>query len=167
MIQEDKHLGGVYADPLPTTTIEKVLAQIPPSVSDSLEAYKLLPSTTDLPQFLIPVLQDYLSSTTAPPPVWSTTRASECEICERGWIPLTYHHLIPRQMHAKALKRGWHQEWRLNSVAWLCRACHGFVHRIASNEELAKEWWSVERLIQREDIQAWAKWVGRIRWKAR
>ena len=80
---------------------------------------------------------------------------------------MTYHHLIPRQMHAKAVKRGWAKEWELQKVAWLCRACHSFVHRIASNEELARDWRSVEDLMEREDVQAWAKWVGKVRWKAR
>jgi len=68
-------------------------------------------------------------------------------------------------MHAKAVKRGWAKEWELQKVAWLCRACHSFVHRIASNEELAKELNSVDKLIERDDVQSWAKWVGRIRWK--
>jgi 5-methylcytosine-specific restriction endonuclease McrA len=116
---------------------------------------------------LRPVLEAYITSTTAPPPPWASTRASACEICEREWIPLTYHHLIPRSTHAKVLKRGWHEEWELNKVAWLCRACHSFVHSIESNEELARAWYSVESLRAREDVQKWAAWVGRIRWKAR
>lgn len=79
----------------------------------------------------------------------------------------TYHHLIPRQMHAKAVKRGWHKEWELNKVAWLCRACHSYVHKIATNEELARELYSIELLTEREDVQKWANWVGRVRWKSR
>ncbi len=122
---------------------------------------------SDLSKLLTPIFQDYVNNVTSPPPVWSATRASACEICDRSWIPLTYHHLVPKQIHAKAIKRGWHEEWRLNSVAWLCRACHSFVHRIAGNEELGKDYWSVERLTEREDVQNWAKWVGRVRWKAR
>ena len=42
------------------------------------------------------------------------------EICERE-VPLTYHHLIPREVHDKVLKKKWHPEAMLNSVAWLCR----------------------------------------------
>ena len=80
---------------------------------------------------------------------------------------LTYHHLIPREMHDTAVKRGWHPEWMLNRVAWLCGACHRFVHRVATNEELAKDWWCVERLMEREDVRKWVGWVGRVRWKAR
>ena len=134
---------------------------------DSLETYGILMDPSDLSKLLTPIFQDYVNNVTSPPPVWSATRASACEICDRSWIPLTYHHLVPKQIHAKAIKRGWHEEWRLNSVAWLCRACHSFVHRIAGNEELGKDYWSVERLTEREDVQNWAKWVGRVRWKAR
>lgn len=32
----------------------------------------------------------------------------------------------------------------LGSVAWLCRACHSFVHRLAGNEELAKGLYTVD-----------------------
>ncbi|KAL8926515.1 MAG: hypothetical protein Q9208_002842 [Pyrenodesmia sp. 3 TL-2023] len=166
-VQNDPRLAEWFCDPLSPATLEHVLTPIPPSVADSLETYGLLEEHSDLPKFLTPILQEYVNAATSPPPVWSSTRTSACEICERDWIPLSYHHLIPKQIHAKAIKRGWHEEWRLNSVAWLCRACHSFVHRIASNEELAKDYWTVERLMGREDVVAWAKWVGRVRWKAR
>lgn len=65
------------------------------------------------------------------------------------------------------VKRGWHGEWALGAVAWLCRACHGFVHGVGSNEVLAREWWSVELLLGREDVQRWKGWVGRVRWRSR
>lgn len=165
--QQDCKLSEAYGDRLPISTADALLQIIPPSVSDSLEAYALLPSLTDLPRLLLAITQEYVNVARSPPQALSATRASACEICDRSWIPLTYHHLIPKQMHAKAIKRGWHEQWRLNSVAWLCRACHSFVHRMASNEELAKELWTVERLMEREESQAWAKWIGRVRWKSR
>ena len=49
----------------------------------------------------------------------------------------------------------------------LCRACHSFVHRVASAEELAKEFYTVEALVRRDDVQSFAKWVGGVRWKSR
>ena len=143
------------------------LPNIPPSVTESVEAYALLPASLDLSNLFTSVISDYVAAVTSPPPIWANTRTLACEICDRDWIPLTYHHLIPKQVHEKALKRQWHEEWKLNTVAWLCRACHSFVHKIASNEELAKELYTVELLMDREDIQAWAKWVGRVRWKSR
>ncbi|KAF4305892.1 hypothetical protein GTA08_BOTSDO06741 [Botryosphaeria dothidea] len=165
--QTDPSLTTKYADPLPPTALDALLAPIPTSVPDSLISYNLLPDATSLPTLLGPVLGAYIAATTAPPPVWAQTRASACELCERDWVPLTYHHLIPRQAHAKVIKRGWAEEWELNKVAWLCRACHSYVHSVASNEELAREWASVEKLMERQDVQKWVKWVSRVRWKTR
>ncbi|EAW08079.1 uncharacterized protein ACLA_028040 [Aspergillus clavatus NRRL 1] len=166
-VQHDPALADKYTPPLTRTTLESLTATIPVSVSDSLSVYGLIPDPADLPDFLNPVLTEYVGSVTAAPPVWASTRTDACEICERDWIPLSYHHLIPRGVHAKVLKKGWHEEWMLNSVAWLCRACHSFVHRMASNEELAREYYTVDRILEREDVQDWARWVGRVRWKAR
>ena len=167
--QHDPTLTTLYVPPdadtpLDRTTLETLCTPIPLSVTDSLAVYGIIPDAADLPDFLSPILSEYTTSVTAGPPVWADTRTDACEICERDWIPLSYHHLIPRGVHAKVVKKGWHEEWMLNSVAWLCRACHSFVHRMASNEELAREWFTVERILEREDVQDWAGWVGRVRW---
>ena len=166
-IKNDERLAEEVADPLESEQVDRLLNNTPHEVMDSLQTYcNVEPSS--IKNFLSPVYRDYVDAATRTPPSYDTgKRAAACEICEREWIPLTYHHLIPRQTHAKAIKRGWHEQWQLEKVAWLCRACHSFVHRIAGNEELAREWWSVELLMGREDVQSWAKWVGRLRWKGR
>lgn len=165
-LQENVLLSDKWSLPLSLGTCEEIAALVPPSVNDSLETYGLIePPKSDLQSFMSTVTAAYLNAATTPPPAWSATRSSACEICERDWILLTYHHLIPKAVHAKVLKRGWHEEGQLNSVAWLCRACHSFVHRMASNEELAKEWYTVEKICEREDVQRWAEWVSKVRWK--
>ena len=167
LVKNEPGLAEETSAPLPLSTVESLLASMPPSVSESLQTYGVGDEST-IPGLIIPVFQEYFDLATAtPPPLDLTARASACEMCERDWVPLTYHHLIPRQVHAKVLKREWHQAWQLNSVAWLCRACHNFVHRIAGNEELAREWWTMELLMGREDVQIWAKWVSKLRWKGR
>ncbi|KAJ5764044.1 hypothetical protein N7533_002725 [Penicillium manginii] len=171
-IQNDAVLKARYIpedqdSPMNRTVLDNLCSPIPVEVTDTLSVYGLIPDATDLPEFISPVLNEYISSVTTGPPAWVNTRTDACEICERDWIPLSYHHLIPRGVHAKVIKRGWHEEWVLNSVAWLCRACHSFVHRMASNEELAREWYTVDRILEREDVQDWARWVGRVRWKAK
>ena len=165
-VQNDEKLAEKFSTPLDTAVYDQVLDTLSPSVGESLTTYSVLLPAMDLGRLLEPVFTAYITTcTTAPPEHAPTQRATECEICEREHLPLTYHHLIPRQMHAKAVKRGWAKEWELQKVAWLCRACHSFVHRIAGNEELAKELHSVDMLMEREDVQAWAKWIARIRWK--
>ena len=169
-VQDDTSLRARYdSSELMSTSplVESLLQRLPSSVTDSLEAYALLGPDAAFAPLMISTLGEYVSAVTAAPPVWASTRTAECEICARDWVPLSYHHLIPKQVHDKALRRRWHEEWRLNSVAWLCRACHSFVHRCESNEALARDYWTIEKLLAREDVQQWAKWVSRVRWKAK
>ncbi|KAI4665042.1 uncharacterized protein J4E79_003341 [Alternaria viburni] len=179
IFKDSPTLQNLYTTPLSSSTSTALLHTIPPTAIDSLESYGLLPPTSDTidqHNLLTPLLTTYISAVTAPPPIWSSTRATACELCSRDWVPLTYHHLIPKAAHARVRKRGWHTEDKLNSVAWLCRACHSFVHRLAGNEELAKNFYTVE-LIQeggveedvekRESVEGWVKWVGGVRWRSR
>lgn len=168
---ESPHLQEEYALPLTSNDIsDKITPILDPEVSESLTTYGILtPPAEDITTFLAPILTTYLTTTTTPPPPPSSTRSTttDCEICGRDWVPLTYHHLIPRAVHAKVLRRGWHREEDLQAVAWLCRACHSFVHRLAGHEELAREYFTVDRLLAREEVRSFAAWVGRVRWKAR
>ncbi|KAI0150808.1 YisB protein [Xylariaceae sp. FL1272] len=156
--------------PLPLTG-EDIAIHLPlldSDIGDSLIAYGIIHENVQgIDEFLAPVLTAYLTaiSTKPPPPV--STRADACEICGRDWVNLTYHHLIPRFVHAKAVKRGWHREADLQNVAWLCRACHSFVHRFAGHEELARNYYTVELLLAEEEVRRWAQWVARLRWKGK
>lgn len=98
------------------------LENIPTSFSDSLISYGICDDWDSAVEFLRKVVVDYMHEACKPPPVWSATRKDhkECEMCERE-VPLTYHHLIPRSMHTRVLKKKWHPESMLGSVAWLCR----------------------------------------------
>ncbi|EFQ97600.1 hypothetical protein MGYG_00639 [Nannizzia gypsea CBS 118893] len=166
-IQSSPALADTYAGGISGNTIDFLASLVDPSISESLVTYGLMSEASDLTTMLCSIFMEFSSTVTAKPPPFSATRTTACEICERDWIPLTYHHLIPKAVHSKALKRGWHEECDLNQVAWLCRACHSYVHRMASNEELAREWYTVEAILGREDTQEWAKWAGRLRWKSR
>lgn len=155
---------------LPLTSTDLGLLPEDPSLTESLVTYNILsPPHSDLSTFLAPVLTTYLVAITSPPPPPASTRKATiaCEICERDWVPLTYHHLIPRFVHTKAVKRGWHREEDLANVAWLCRACHSFVHRFAGHEVLAREYYTVEKLLEAEEVRSFAGWVSRVRWKAK
>ena len=167
-VQVDIELLEKYNEDITSEELENIISLLPATVTDSLTSYAIVsPPQSDAISFLSPVLVSYTAAVIAPPPPWISTRTSACEICDREHLPLTYHHLIPRAVHAKVMKRGWHEEHVLNSVAWLCRACHSFVHRVASNEELAREYYTVEKICARSDVQKWAQWIGTIRWKKR
>ncbi|KAJ7479559.1 hypothetical protein FB451DRAFT_1338566 [Mycena latifolia] len=157
---------------LPSDVDSIPLDATPVSFTDSLVSYGLAPDADRAQIFLRKVLADYADAACAPPPVWSTTRTTECEICERA-VPLTYHHLIPRSTHAKARKKGWHPESVLSSgscsaeVLTHARPCHTVVHQVATNEELARRYYSVALLLQREDIQRWGRYASRQRFGVR
>ncbi|KAI1258755.1 YisB protein [Xylariaceae sp. FL1019] len=158
-------LQETYALPLTGEDIATHLPLLDPDISASLTAYGILHEHVQgINEFLAPVLTAYLTALSTKPPA---TRADACEICGRDWVNLTYHHLIPRFVHAKAVKRGWHREADLQNVAWLCRACHSFVHRFAGHEELARSYYTVELLLAEEEVRRWAMWVARLRWKGR
>lgn len=164
-----------YTPPLPPSLEAALLAPTPLDALAELHACILALTPAPLPAstLLADTLTGYLTHLTTPPPAPDAAapthapRPDACELCARPWIPLTAHHLVPRAVQAKARKRGWHGEAALARVAWICRACHNFVHAMASNEELAREWYEVERIREREDVQRWVGWVGRVRWKAR
>jgi hypothetical protein len=148
--------------------ISSILPILDPAVDESLVAYGI----TDASRFgmhdlLAPVLNAYISTTTLPPPPPASTRGqvSACELCGRDWIPLTYHHLIPRMVHDKAVKRGWRRADELQNVAWLCGACHGFVHHFASHEDLVRRYYTVDLLLEQDDVVAFAQRVGKLQWK--
>lgn len=96
------------------------LDNTPTSFTDTLTSCGLVEDDEGAMVLLQKVVEEYITEACAPPPMWSRTRTTECEICERE-VPLTYHHLIPRETHTKVLKKKWHPEYMLNSVAWLCR----------------------------------------------
>ncbi|EJD52758.1 hypothetical protein AURDEDRAFT_55402 [Auricularia subglabra TFB-10046 SS5] len=144
------------------------LHDAPVAFSDSLVAYGVVPDAEDALRLLRAAVDAFVEQASSPPAIGKQTRAGVdgCEVCTRD-MPLTYHHLIPRSVHSKVLKRGWHPAERLNAVAWLCRSCHSTVHRVASNEDLARNFYTVDLLIEREDIQRWRAWASRQRYGKR
>ncbi|KAI2469128.1 hypothetical protein F4781DRAFT_236193 [Annulohypoxylon bovei var. microspora] len=167
---KDTALQSRLALPLTGADTPLLLPSLDPSVSDSLSAYAITREPAQgVDEFLAPVLTAYISALASPPPPPRATLrdALGCELCGRDWINLSYHHLVPRFVHAKAVRRGWHREEDLQSVAWLCGACHRFVHRFAAHEELARRYYTVELLMAEEGVRRWVDWVGRLRWKGR
>ncbi|KAK0713035.1 hypothetical protein B0T26DRAFT_781052 [Lasiosphaeria miniovina] len=171
-----------YALPLSSDAVGDMLrlttsGGVDASISESLAAYGVTTNTsgvepepepeTGMAELLAPVVTAYISSATAAPAPASATKGlvTGCELCGRDWINLTYHHLIPRMVHAKVVKRGWHRADELQNVAWLCGACHRFVHRFAGHEDLARRFYTVELLLEQPAVAAFAEWAGRLRWK--
>ncbi|KAK1251643.1 hypothetical protein MKX07_007122 [Trichoderma sp. CBMAI-0711] len=169
--RDSEALQAQYSLPLTHDSLSQL--DLPPSICETLVTYNLIAAdptaSSHLPStpaaFLVPILTGYLTTLIEPPPATASTRTDACELCDRSWIPLSYHHLIPRFVHDKAVKRGWHRKEDLQNVAWLCGACHRFVHRFRNHEDLARYYYTVELLLEEEEVRKFAEWVGKLRWK--
>jgi hypothetical protein len=91
------------------------------------------------------------------------TDVHECELCQRAGLELTRHHLIPRSRHRKARsKRQFSREEMRSRIAHLCRDCHGQIHRLFTEKELAADFNTLENLKAHEGMR---KFVAYIRKK--
>ena len=77
-----------------------------------------------------------------------------CALCQRQ-MPLTWHHLYPRDVHKKFLKRGLMTQQNCVQGIRVCRQCHNTIHRSFDNETLALRLHSLESLMEQEVIQKW------------
>lgn len=95
-------------------------------------------------------------------------RDGNCEMCGR-YMPLTFHHLIPKDTHPTYLKKrlptgieGEPTRAFLNTYGtMICRQCHSYVHRIADNHTLAKEYNTVGKIMAHAMVQKWVEWASK------
>ena len=73
-----------------------------------------------------------------------------CELCERNIPNLTVHHLIPRSKG----KPG--QEL---PIILICSACHRQLHVLFTNDELARELNTPEKIKEDPGMARFLKWV--------
>ncbi|MDC0321887.1 hypothetical protein OAL55_00855 [Verrucomicrobiales bacterium] len=73
-----------------------------------------------------------------------------CPLCRRTIPPAkeSKHHLIPK------LKGGKH-----GPVAIVHEICHGKIHSVFTEAELAKNFATIELMLEHEEIQKFVKWV--------
>eukprot|EP00879_Flechtneria_rotunda_P011299 GHRR01011803.1.p1 GENE.GHRR01011803.1~~GHRR01011803.1.p1 ORF type:complete len:303 (+),score=130.43 GHRR01011803.1:522-1430(+) len=85
-----------------------------------------------------------------------------CALCGRD-MPLTKHHLIPRDVHKEFKKRGFSFA-ELQSGVMVCRPCHSAIHRaVPDNKQLGLHYQTLEALTKHEEIAKFAAWANRQR----
>lgn len=97
-------------------------------------------------------------------------RDGECELCARS-MPLTFHHLIPRETHGRFLAKGLPpgvkgeptRVWLATYGLAVCRPCHTHIHRVASNDELADHFNTAQRLLAHPEIAKFVAFMGKQR----
>ncbi len=73
-----------------------------------------------------------------------------CELCQRGSLRFTEHHLVPRSRGGK-----------FGPKALLCPTCHRQIHAMFSEATLAKEFNSIESLRANPEVASYLAWVRR------
>ncbi len=103
-----------------------------------------------------------LNAPTAPakPPAPEDGR---CVLCGQP-AHLTFHHLVPKRVHAKPWAR---QRYALEVLRtrgiWVCRSCHSFLHRQFDERTLGERLDSLEALRAEPSIARHIDWASRQR----
>ena len=85
-----------------------------------------------------------------------------CELCARGPMELTRHHLIPRTRHSnRRNRRDFDRQEIRERVAWLCRPCHSNLHVHLSTKELETDYNRIELLAAHPDVARFTSWIRR------
>ena len=81
-----------------------------------------------------------------------------CVLCGREGYT-TGHHLVPRSTHTrKSVKRKFDRDERDEKVE-MCVDCHTQIHRLITEKELAKSYFTVSALKHHPDVARYLKWV--------
>jgi len=90
----------------------------------------------------------------------------ECELCERE-MPLTKHHLIPREVHEWYKKHEGMTRELLHTGVMLCRPCHSCVHKFEDNKTLARDFNTLAKLKAHEKMPKWINYIRKQRPRSR
>lgn len=88
-------------------------------------------------------------------------RPDLCELCRRPGCELTKHHLFPRATHrSQSIRKQTSREQRVTAISWLCRPCHSAIHRFISEKQMARQYHTIERLKQHEEVIRFCQWIA-------
>lgn len=73
-----------------------------------------------------------------------------CALCGRDVRALTEHHLVPRSKGKKG---------QALPTVLICSACHRQLHVLFTNEELARDFNTLEKLRENEAVRRFVKWI--------
>ena len=153
-VKKGQSIPEQYSKPYSISKLMLVCSSLPDDLEESLKNYLGIAKGANLKRLYLPILCDYVQA--------ASQNYGSCEICQRDRFKLTKHHLIPRVMHGKLLKRGSCGKHQLDQVAWLCRGCHEFIHHRIKPHVLAAQYPSINLLLRRSDVKDWAKSIRKI-----
>ena len=110
-------------------------------------------------------------------PEWTVACADDdegqCAMCRRV-MPLTFHHLIPKETVDWVLSHGLPEgqmpstcpggqltkEFLAQHGILCCRGCHSSIHRSEDNRTLAREWNTLDKIMSHEKISKFVAWAS-------
>ena len=81
-----------------------------------------------------------------------------CKLCARDAV-LSFHHLIPRKMHRRQHFRKKYTKQQLAEGVYICQLCHRGIHKLYDEMTLAKEFNTLDKLLDDADVQKHITWV--------
>ena len=130
---------------------------LPVSLGPCLKYYSIISQEKELKTYLIRIILSYFDEL--------GKNRLVCEIFQCSTEAIDAHHLVPRCVHRLSLKRGWDpikKRGNLDDIAWLCRGCHVFVHRVLVPRALATDYWSVQLLLTKTEIWQYAMTIRKL-----
>eukprot|EP01125_Pyxidicula_operculata_P012774 TRINITY_DN4201_c0_g1_i2.p1 TRINITY_DN4201_c0_g1~~TRINITY_DN4201_c0_g1_i2.p1 ORF type:complete len:227 (+),score=43.44 TRINITY_DN4201_c0_g1_i2:25-705(+) len=85
-----------------------------------------------------------------------------CVICTRE-MPLTKHHLIPREVHELYKKRYQMTKEQLHTGIMVCRSCHSALHSFIDNKSMASDYNTLEKIMEHPKVINWIPYIMKRR----
>jgi hypothetical protein len=89
-----------------------------------------------------------------------------CQLCERE-LRLTFHHLIPRTLHANRWFKKTFTREQMSAGLDLCADCHSALHTFVPEKQLGREHNTREKLLAHPEIGRFVAWVSTRRGRHR
>ena len=100
---------------------------------------------------------DAPDATTKPP----LPQDRRCALCAQP-SHLTFHHLIPKDLHRKRwVRERYPLPWLRNRGLWICRSCHTFLHRHFDERTLGERLHTLEALRAEPAVARHIAWASK------
>jgi len=83
-----------------------------------------------------------------------------CPLCGRG-VALTFHHLIPKKVHARKFFKKHYKKSELRGGINICRLCHDGLHDFYDEMRLGKEFNTLEAIKADPALVKHFAWVAK------
>lgn len=85
-----------------------------------------------------------------------------CELCGRA-ARLTFHHLIPRALHANKWFKARFTREAMKAGLSLCRQCHSAIHQFITEKEMGRAFNTRDKLLAHPQVARFIVWVRKQR----